>query len=209
MRREHRVPSTPPRQYKPEECLTWAEALYIYTLGGAYACRREHLLGSILPGRLGDMVLLYSRPGEEPGMLDGSGGVRPDRLPQFVYNAGDCNPELLTIVGGTLVTAVNPARVEVTGPAVGVGVGAALGDSVPPSAAPVSVFGGLDGKNGHWEATAHAGSSGTGSGSGELYCSAVGGRRRAGHPHPPLSWSGGDSAPTAACRCCLLREFLR
>lgn len=49
--------------YKPEECLTFAEALYIYTVGGAYAaCKNgENLFGHIEVGYVADMVMVQAR----------------------------------------------------------------------------------------------------------------------------------------------------
>jgi len=38
--------------FKSEECLTFAEALWTYTIGGAYACGMEHLVGQIKPGKI-------------------------------------------------------------------------------------------------------------------------------------------------------------
>ncbi|GMH76695.1 hypothetical protein TL16_g07166 [Triparma laevis f. inornata] len=43
--------------FKPEEKLTFAEALWLYTIGGAYASM-EPTLGSISPGKTADLVIL-------------------------------------------------------------------------------------------------------------------------------------------------------
>lgn len=68
----------------PDQCLSFAEALYIYTIGGAYAANCEHRLGRIQPGFIADLVF-----------------VDPDIVP---------NPELLyqykpymVMVGGQVV----------------------------------------------------------------------------------------------------------
>ncbi len=44
--------------WQPEQCLTLAEALQIYTLGGAYALNREKDLGSLEAGKLADITVL-------------------------------------------------------------------------------------------------------------------------------------------------------
>jgi len=46
----------------PDEAVTVQEAITAYTLGAAYACRREHLLGSITPGKLADFAVLAEDP---------------------------------------------------------------------------------------------------------------------------------------------------
>ncbi|MDX3662861.1 amidohydrolase [Streptomyces sp. ID05-26A] len=50
------------RPVGPDEAITVEEAIRAYTLGGAYACRKEHALGSLTPGKLADLVVL----GEDP-----------------------------------------------------------------------------------------------------------------------------------------------
>ena len=42
----------------PQECVTLAQAVEAYTLGAAYAGRREKTEGSIEPGKLGDMIVV-------------------------------------------------------------------------------------------------------------------------------------------------------
>ncbi len=42
----------------PEECITIEEALYAYTLGGAYASGQEACIGSLVPGKLADLIVL-------------------------------------------------------------------------------------------------------------------------------------------------------
>ncbi|MBB5957638.1 hypothetical protein FHS29_004233 [Saccharothrix tamanrassetensis] len=46
----------------PDEALTVQEAISAYTLGAAYACRREDVLGSITAGKLADLVVLDADP---------------------------------------------------------------------------------------------------------------------------------------------------
>ena len=42
----------------PEQCLTRQEALQTYTINGAYAAFEEDLKGSLVPGKLADIVVL-------------------------------------------------------------------------------------------------------------------------------------------------------
>jgi predicted amidohydrolase YtcJ len=55
------------------EAVTVEEAIAAYTAGGAHACHREHLLGSVTPGKLADLVVL----GDDPRAVDPSriGGI--------------------------------------------------------------------------------------------------------------------------------------
>ena len=183
MHREHRVKTSPPRQYKPEECLSWEEALYIYTQGGAYACRMEDVMGKIEPGCVGDMVLLYS-DNDNSSMR-----INPQVLQKYVYNSGDCNPELLVMVNGTIVTTVDNTRVHVSGVYPGSECAVNGNTPYPPSPPPPNTtYSGMDGKNSHWDMLRH-----TQSTMGEVYCMGVGSGNR--------SWE--------ECRCCTLREFLR
>ncbi|SDG20013.1 hypothetical protein SAMN05216553_106141 [Lentzea fradiae] len=50
------------RAIGPDEAVTVEEALRAYTLGSAYACRKEDVLGSITPGKLADLVVLGDDP---------------------------------------------------------------------------------------------------------------------------------------------------
>ncbi|CRK56489.1 Exoenzymes regulatory protein AepA in lipid-linked oligosaccharide synthesis cluster [Alloactinosynnema sp. L-07] len=50
----------------PGEEITVEEALAAYTAGGAYACRMEHDLGSVTPGKLADFVVLADDPRTAP-----------------------------------------------------------------------------------------------------------------------------------------------
>ncbi|MCX2949628.1 amidohydrolase [Lentzea sp. NEAU-D7] len=72
------------RAVGPDEAITVEEAIRAYTLGGAYACRKEHVLGSLTPGKLADLVVL----GEDPRTSDAIAEI----------------PVLATAVGGTLTT---------------------------------------------------------------------------------------------------------
>ncbi|MFX0210274.1 MAG: amidohydrolase family protein, partial [Candidatus Hodarchaeota archaeon] len=44
--------------WKPEECLTFEEALKIYTEGGAYAIKEEHSLGRLETGYKADFIIV-------------------------------------------------------------------------------------------------------------------------------------------------------
>lgn len=46
--------------------VTVAEALHMYTLGGAYASREEQIKGSLVPGKLADLVVLDRDPFDVP-----------------------------------------------------------------------------------------------------------------------------------------------
>ncbi|HRA68219.1 MAG TPA: amidohydrolase family protein, partial [Caldilinea sp.] len=55
--------------WRPEECVSVAEALYAYTLGAAYAGGEESSKGSVTPGKLADLAVLdrniFTIPAEE------------------------------------------------------------------------------------------------------------------------------------------------
>lgn len=42
----------------PRECISTLEALWMYTVGGAYVCFEETTKGSIVPGKFADLILL-------------------------------------------------------------------------------------------------------------------------------------------------------
>jgi predicted amidohydrolase YtcJ len=46
----------------PDEAVTVHEAIAAYTVGAAYACRQEHALGAITPGKLADFAVLEADP---------------------------------------------------------------------------------------------------------------------------------------------------
>lgn len=71
------------RAVGPDEAITVEEAIRAYTLGSAYACRKEHVLGSLTPGKLADLVVL----GDDPRTSDAIAEI----------------PVLATMVGGTLM----------------------------------------------------------------------------------------------------------
>jgi predicted amidohydrolase YtcJ len=50
------------RSIGPDEAMTVREAITAYTLGAAYACRREDVLGTITPGKLADFAVLDADP---------------------------------------------------------------------------------------------------------------------------------------------------
>ncbi|MET9627899.1 amidohydrolase [Lentzea sp. NPDC006480] len=71
------------RAVGPDEAITVEEAIRAYTLGSAYACRKEHVLGSLTPGKLADLVVL----GDDPRTSDAIADI----------------PVLATMVGGNLM----------------------------------------------------------------------------------------------------------
>ena len=56
VRRDNATPQRPP--WLPDQALPVAEALWSYTLGAAYAGAEEKRKGSLIPGKLGDAVVL-------------------------------------------------------------------------------------------------------------------------------------------------------
>jgi predicted amidohydrolase YtcJ len=58
--------------YRPEECLSFSEALWIYTMGAAYAAGCDHVLGSIAIGYAADMVLVDPSIVHNPQLLQSS-----------------------------------------------------------------------------------------------------------------------------------------
>jgi predicted amidohydrolase YtcJ len=50
------------QQITPEECVSINQALTMYTRNAAYASFEEDIKGSIMPGKLADMVLLSNDP---------------------------------------------------------------------------------------------------------------------------------------------------
>ncbi len=69
----------------PEECLTAADIIKMYTLNAAYASREEHIKGSITPGKLADFVLLSANPTR----------VSPEAVAEIKV--------LMTVIGGKVV----------------------------------------------------------------------------------------------------------
>ena len=55
--------------FRPSECLTFAEALWIYTVGSAYACGSEGILGEIENGFAADFVIVDRDIVDNPVML--------------------------------------------------------------------------------------------------------------------------------------------
>jgi predicted amidohydrolase YtcJ len=58
------------RIFRPAECLSFAEALWIYTKGSAFACHSEHILGSLESGYAADFVLIDEKVALEPDRLE-------------------------------------------------------------------------------------------------------------------------------------------
>ena len=52
--------------YGPEQRLSVEQALYAYTMGGAYASFEENVKGSITPGKYADFVILSADPRKVP-----------------------------------------------------------------------------------------------------------------------------------------------
>jgi predicted amidohydrolase YtcJ len=75
----HRLPhsfkaatSPPPADsdvFLPHERLTFSQALWLYTIGAAYACRAEARLGRIQEGYLADFVVLDQDVARDPSQL--------------------------------------------------------------------------------------------------------------------------------------------
>lgn len=61
-----------PEVFRPEERLSFAEALWIYTTGAAYAAGCEGFLGSLVVGYAADFVVLDAGILEDPSLLMGS-----------------------------------------------------------------------------------------------------------------------------------------
>jgi predicted amidohydrolase YtcJ len=53
-----RANGDPPEGWYPEQRLSLEEAVRAYTLGAAHAAGQEALLGSLSPGKLGDVVVI-------------------------------------------------------------------------------------------------------------------------------------------------------
>ena len=62
--------------FKREECLTFSEALWLYTIGGAYACGMEHLLGRIEVGYAADLTFVLPDILTNPELLRSEDTVR-------------------------------------------------------------------------------------------------------------------------------------
>lgn len=59
--RKERGNAEAPKRFRPEEALTFSEALWLYTVGAAYASNSERQLGVIEDGFVGDFVLVDPR----------------------------------------------------------------------------------------------------------------------------------------------------
>ncbi len=73
------------QQLQPEECISAAQALAMYTINAAYASFEEDIKGSITPGKLADLVLLSGDPTNTP----------PDEIKDIKVE--------MTIIGGEIV----------------------------------------------------------------------------------------------------------
>ena len=54
------------QQLLPEECISVSQALAMYTTNAAYASFEEEIKGSVIPGKLADLVLLSDDPTQAP-----------------------------------------------------------------------------------------------------------------------------------------------
>jgi predicted amidohydrolase YtcJ len=59
----------PATAYRPTECLTFEQALDLYTIGAAYACGEEHRLGKIKVGYAADLTVLDQDVSVDPQLL--------------------------------------------------------------------------------------------------------------------------------------------
>lgn len=78
--------------FLPEECLTFAEALWLYTVGGAYACQSESTLGKIAPGYAADFIVV-DRDVSSPHSSEAAGRERHpllDARVEQVWVNGTC-----------------------------------------------------------------------------------------------------------------------
>jgi len=57
------------KSWKPEECLTFHEAMQIYTKNAAYAAWRENDLGQLIPGFKADFIVLDTDIEKQPNNL--------------------------------------------------------------------------------------------------------------------------------------------
>jgi hypothetical protein len=135
---EEADPSIAGGVFRAEECLSFAEALWTYTQGGAFAGDCEGSLGRIEDGAAGDFVIvdpLVARAGEDPL-------CRP--------LLRDCVPDVVC-VGGEVVRVSDSSRVPIAATAQAPQRHRGLrksGDSPP---APVTMGGPyIPGKNGHF-----------------------------------------------------------
>ena len=67
--------------FRPSERLSFSQALWLYTVGAAYACKSEHVLGQVEEGFAGDFVLV------DPAVLDTHSLLR-DLAPDVVVVGG-------------------------------------------------------------------------------------------------------------------------
>ncbi len=57
------------QEFRPEEKLSFAEALWLYTVGAAYAAKCEHVLGRVEAGFAADLVVVDPRVAEDSSLL--------------------------------------------------------------------------------------------------------------------------------------------
>jgi predicted amidohydrolase YtcJ len=55
--------------FRADQCLTFGEALWLYTLGAAFANGTEHSSGSIVPGKFADFTIVDACVLDNPRLL--------------------------------------------------------------------------------------------------------------------------------------------
>ena len=63
--KEATVNSVNSEPFLPNECLSFSEALWLYTIGGAYACKQENTLGQMEAGYYADFIA-FDLPNSSP-----------------------------------------------------------------------------------------------------------------------------------------------
>jgi hypothetical protein len=79
-RRKQKAEET--KVFRSEECLSFSEALWIYTYEGAYAAGYEDILGEVKPGRVADLLILDKAVLSDPERLH-------DLKPMTVFVGGE------------------------------------------------------------------------------------------------------------------------
>ena len=88
---------TPATGFVPQERVSLEDTIRAYTLGAAYAGRRDQFEGSLEPGKLADLIIvsqdLFKIPGDQTGktevLLTMVGGKAVYQSPQWPASAGE------------------------------------------------------------------------------------------------------------------------
>jgi predicted amidohydrolase YtcJ len=87
------APQLPDNIFRPSECLSFAQALWMYTAGAAYCAGAERTMGLLAPGYVADFVVIGERVGADESACDWF-DRKPDQLlttkVEQVWVAGDC-----------------------------------------------------------------------------------------------------------------------